>query len=58
MLYECELTFLEKKPFIFSDRSDVNNIEKNKVYEMLVSQADGKLNLLSNEHHKLCYLPV
>jgi hypothetical protein len=58
MLYECELTFLEKKPFIFFDRSDVHSIEKNKKYDMLVSLNESKLSILNNEHHQLCYLLV
>jgi hypothetical protein len=32
MLYECEVTFLEKRPFVFVNKGDVATIDKQTKY--------------------------
>jgi len=56
MLYEATIKFLDKKPFIFNDKSDVALMEKGKPYDLLVGTVDGKLIILRNESTPLCVL--
>jgi hypothetical protein len=48
MLYEANIKFIDKKPFIFRNKADVAFIEKEKHYDLLVSVVEGKLSILRN----------
>ena len=54
MLFEAEVVFLEKKPFVFVNKDDVHTIEKNHTYDFLLSTTDEKLTLHRNSHYTLC----
>lgn len=56
MLYECELTFLEKKPFVFVNKDDVEAVGKQPREEFLVGFTEEKLIVHRNSHYQLCVL--
>jgi hypothetical protein len=56
MLYECEVTFLDKKPFKFFNISDVNTVEENKKYDLLLSSGKDQLIIHSDFNYHLCSL--
>lgn len=56
MLYEATVRFLDKKPFIFTNKSDIALIEKDKPYDVLVNLVDGRLTIQRNYNTPLCIL--